>query len=108
MIDLCWQSLLSFGKEYPAVFTAVAFGVFWTGRYLLGHKLYWLTCWNRFENRTKWWQKLDLHDWEPIETRTENLASLRFQCKKCHGQCYTTGYVYSREPFFRPTPGRRT
>ena len=103
MIDLCWQSFLNFVKTYPALFTAIAFAVFWAGRYVFGHKLYWLTCWNRFQQRTRWWQKLDLHDWELI--RTEN--GQHFQCRKCHGRHFTTRYDYSREPFSRITPVRR-
>ena len=64
-VELCWQGFLGFVKDYPALFTAIAFLLFWFLRYALGHKMYRLTCWRLPDEPNRWWWKhLDLHDWE--------------------------------------------
>ena len=85
-IDLCWQGFLGFVKDYPALFTAVAFLLFWFLRYAFGHKMYRLTCWRIPDEPNGWWKYLDLHDWhlsvEPSGFQhSENEA--RDRCTRC-------------------------
>ena len=68
MFGLNWQSLLDFVKDYPALFTAGAFIVFWTSRFLFGHKLVWFRC------------KLNLHkyhnwDMDKLDKQAELLSA---------------------------------
>ncbi len=57
--------------------------------YVFGHKMYWLTCWNRFRRHTKWWHRVNLHDWQPECDQT-------LQCTRCHGRYdeSTDSYFY--------------
>lgn len=89
---MCWQSFLTFAKDYPAMFTAGAFMVFWFLRFTIGHKMYWLTCWNKEPSREKWWRRFDLHDWVRQEVDVSEgshaaegrrKASLLY-CSRCH------------------------
>ncbi len=97
MIDLCWQSLLTFAKDYNAVaaalLTMALVGIFWFFRFLLGHKLYVITtCLNKnhLTNRCLRWT--DLHDWERSEEQLDvspiisNTSSEYFllYCNRCH------------------------
>ena len=70
-IDLCWQPFLDSVSEYPASWTAIGFLIFWTLRFMIGHKLYLVsTCTSRHRLRNRWYHRLDrispfnLHDWQ--------------------------------------------
>lgn len=51
--------------EHPELSVAATALAFWWIRYLIGHKLYGLTRWNRFKRRDRWWKRIDMHDWQP-------------------------------------------
>ena len=95
---MCWQSILTFAKDYPALatpaITGVIFVIFWFFKFTLGPKMYWLTCWNRAEKPTRWWHKINLHDWgeaegdEQIHGQHELIGSFTYlvrysYCKRC-------------------------
>ena len=70
-IDLCWQSFLDSVHEYPALWTAIGFLIFWTLRFMVGHKLHLITtCASRHRRRDRWYHVFDrispfnLHDWQ--------------------------------------------
>ncbi len=60
-IDLCWQSLWVFAKEHQAlttaVFTSLAFSIFWLLRFLFGHKMVMFRCWLGLHRYEDW----DIH-----------------------------------------------
>ena len=69
MIDWCWQSILVFAKENPAVFSASAITLFWGVKYIFGPKMYLIVCgWQKPlmhpNNSLRWYQQFNLHDWD--------------------------------------------
>ena len=94
MIDLCWQPLWTFVREYPAGFTAVAFNLFWFFRFLVGHRLHVITCWNKSPAVRPLWRRYDLHDWQRAESifkdrsnrRRGSTLSKQHYCARCHLQ----------------------
>lgn len=87
-VDLCWQGFLGFVRDNPAFFTAMAFVVFWFFRFAFGHKMYRLTCRRLPVNANRWWNRIDLHDWEVFvvpkgfERHPDALVT---RCSRCHG-----------------------
>ena len=77
---------------HPQLSVAGAALLFWWGRFVFGHKLYWLTCWNRVPVRNKWWHRIDFHDWEP---EVGSGAGIR-RCTRCLGRYQSRGgYHYT-------------
>lgn len=80
--------------EHPQIAVAIAALLFWWGRFLFGHKLNWLTCWNRVGSRERWWHDFDLHDWE-VDTKSERASGMR--CTRCLGRYIgNRNYRYGR------------
>ena len=101
MIDFCWQSLWDFAKEHQALttagFTSLAFSAFWLFRYLLGHKMYRLTCWRLTDDEGNQLKRIDLHDWQPITETHMDRTETRIRCSRCLSMRTATsmGMVYN-------------
>ena len=84
---MCWQSILKFAREYPAVFTAMAFVLFWFLRFAVGHKMYRLICWRLPEHQDSWWKGIDLHDWQLFIETQKSFGDLEAKsttrCSRC-------------------------
>ena len=98
-----WRWFTQLEAEYHVAIYAL---LFWWARYMVGHKLYFVTCFNRFKVRDRWWKRAipDLHKWvlvdisnshgfnEGTETNTET------RCERCNGEITT--YQNGRRTYY--------